>query len=61
MNVGEPLRLPCEAVASPEPTIEWFHDGEKIELVEARHMRFLQNGRMLQIVAAKVRPARRSQ
>ncbi len=54
VNVGSPLRILCEASGSPEPTIEWHQNADKIDPIEARHIRILQNGRMLLMVAAKV-------
>ena len=54
VNVGQPLRMLCEAVGSPEPNIQWHHNGDRVEPVEARHIRLLQNGRLLQIVSAEV-------
>ena len=59
VNVRQPIRIECQPTGVPEPVISWLKDGDELEPHEARHIRLLQKGRVLQIIAATTKDAGR--
>ena len=59
VNVRQPIRIECQPTGVPEPVITWFKDGEELAPRQARHIRVLQKGRILQIISATPEDAAR--